>query len=305
MRTAAHDIRASLVLAATVGALAATPARAAYAPQLSVTIDPSAQSTSSALTATISQAAGGDPTRAIAIEVPNGFGLTLGGTACDPGQEAAFACPSASSLGLAQAATSQGAYSGGIYYGGPGKVIVLLNNGGLVPQPIALEGRVDTALSFDNVPSVGLTGLTLRFAGAPRALLTTPAQCGQYAFVGHFTSAGGATADSRATVGVDGCTEVPPQISEIAVSPRVTRAGVPATVQFKLSEAATVAVRMRRVGRGTATLVGTLDGRTGRNALAVATRGVRPGAYALELQATDPSGLQRTRSTRLRVVRRR
>ena len=36
-----------------------------------------------------------------------------------------------------------------------------------------------------------------------------------------------------------------------------------------------------------------------------ATRGVRPGAYALELQATDPSGLQRTRSTRLRVVRRR
>ena len=52
-------------------------------------------------------------------------------------------------------------------------------------------------------------------------------------------------------------------------------------------------------------MVGTLDGRTGRNALAVATRGVRPGAYALELQATDPSGLQRTRSTRLRVIRQR
>ena len=76
-----------------------------------------------------------------------------------------------------------------------------------------------------------------------------------------------------------------------------------ATVQFKLSDAATVAVRMRRIGHGAAKLVGTLDGRTGRNALAVATRGVRPGAYALELQATDPSGLQRTRSTRLRVIR--
>jgi hypothetical protein len=30
---------------------------------------------------------------------------------------------------------------------------------------------------------------------------------------------------------------------------------------------------------------------------------VRPGAYALALQATDPSGLRRTRSTRLRVIR--
>ena len=96
---------------------------------------------------------------------------------------------------------------------------------------------------------------------------------------------------------------MPPQISEIVLSSRVTRAGVPATVQFKLSEAAAVAVRMRRIGHGAAKLVGTLDGRTGRNALAVATRGVRPGAYALELQATDPSGLQRTRSTRLRVIR--
>ena len=134
MRTAAHDIRASLVLAATVGALVAAPARAAYAPQLAATIDPSAHRTPSAVTATISQAAGDDPTRGIVIQVPSGFGLTLAGTACDPGQAAAVACPAASNVGLAQAATSQGVYSGGIFYGGPAKVIVLLSNGGLFPQ---------------------------------------------------------------------------------------------------------------------------------------------------------------------------
>jgi hypothetical protein len=183
-------------------------------------------------------------------------------------------------------------------------VIVLLSNGGLFPQPLTLEGRVDTALSFDNLPGVGLTGLSLRFAGAPRALLTTPAQCGDYAFVGHFTSAGGATADSRSTVNVDRCTQAPPQISDIAVRPRVARAGAQASVRFKLNEHATVEVRMRRIGHGAARLVGRLDGRAGSNALAVATGGVPPGAYVLELQATDPSGLQRTKSTRLRVVRR-
>jgi hypothetical protein len=48
MRTAAHDIRAPLVLAALVAALAASPARAHYAPRLDSTIDPSAQSTSTA-----------------------------------------------------------------------------------------------------------------------------------------------------------------------------------------------------------------------------------------------------------------
>lgn len=61
---------------------------------------------------------------------------------------------------------------------------------------------------------------------------------------------------------------------------------------------------MRRIGHGAAKIVGRLDGRAGSNALAVAIGGVRPGAYALELQATDPSGLRRTKSTRLRVVRR-
>ena len=52
--------------------------------------------------------------------------------------------------------------------------------------------------------------------------------------------------------------------------------------------------------------MGTLDGRRRRNALAPWPRAAcAAGAYALELQATDPSGLQRTRSTRLRVIRQR
>ena len=61
---------------------------------------------------------------------------------------------------------------------------------------------------------------------------------------------------------VDGCTQVPP-----------------------------VELRTRRIGHGATKLVGRLDGRAGSNALAVATGGFRPGAYVLELQATDPSEL--------------
>jgi hypothetical protein len=121
--------------------------------------------------------------------------------------------------------------------------------------------------------------------------------------VGHFTSVGGATADSRATVNVDGCTQVPPQISSIAVAPRVAHAGTRATLSFALSEDAAVEVRLRKIGHRSARVVGRLAAKAGRNALGVATRGVRPGAYLLELQATDPGGLQRTKSTRLRIVR--
>jgi hypothetical protein len=306
MRTAAHDIRASLVLAATVGALLAGPAHAAYAPQLHVVIDPSAHSTPSALTATITQAATDDSTRSAVLQAPPGFALAAGGSACSPAQEAAQSCPEASRLGYADAAAAAGAYTGGIFFGGGSKVVVLLTNGGLLAQPLVIEGAVDaSSLAFPTLPDVQLTALRLRFGGAPRALVTTPAACGDYAFTSRFVSAAGATATSQSTMTVDGCTQVPPQISAVTVSPRVARAGATATVAFTLSEDAAVEVGMRRIGHGRLRQVGALDGKAGRNTLAVATRGVRPAAYALELQATDPDGLQRTKTTRLRVVGRR
>jgi hypothetical protein len=305
MRTAAQGIRVSVVLAVVAGAVAAAPAHAAFAPRLDVSIDPSARSTPTALTVTVGQAAGEEPSRGFSLAIPQAFGVSLGGTACDPGQEAAFACPEASRMGLAEASASAGAYSGGIYYGGQGgKLVVLLSNGGLFPQPLTLEGHADQGtLAFDQLPDAGVDTLTLRFGGAPRPLLTTPDQCGPYAFTGRFTSQSGAQATSQSAVNVDGCTQVPPQISDIAVKPRIARAGRAATLTFTLSEDAAVEVRMRRVGHGGSRLAGTLDGHAGKNALAVATRRVRPGTYELALQATDPSGLQRTKKTRLRVIR--
>jgi hypothetical protein len=303
MRTAAHDIRAAAVLAVVAGAIAAAPAHAAYAPHLDVTIDPSAHATPSALTVTVTQAEGEEASRAFALEIPSGFAVSVGGSTCSPSQEAAFACPEDSRLGLAQAS---GGYSGGIFFGGGAKVIVLLSNGGLFPQPLTLEGTATPgALRFDDLPNAPVTGLSLRFGGAPRQLLTTPDGCGAYVFVGRFTSQSGATVQSTAPVNVDGCTENPPQISDIGVKPRIARAGRQATVTFTLSEDAAVEVRMRKIGHGRPKVVATLEGRSGVNTLAVATRGVRPGAYLLELQATDASGLQRTKSTRLRVIRRR
>jgi hypothetical protein len=306
MRTAAHDIHAPLVLAALVAALAAAPARADYAPRLDVTVDPPARSTPTALTVTVTQAPGAEPSRSFEVAIPQGFGVSLGGTACSPDQEAAFACPEASRMGLAEASTPAGAYTGSIFYGGQGgKLVVLLSNGGLFPQPLTLEGHADQgALAFDQLPDAGLGTLTLRFGGAPRALLTTPAQCGPYTFTGRFTSRSGAQATSASAVNVDGCTEAPPQISHVRVRPRIARVGRSAVVSFELSEDAAIKLRMRRVGHGGRRVVGALDGHAGHNRLAVATRHVRPGTYELALEATDPAGLQRTKTTRLRVMRR-
>src|SRR4051794_1544694 len=119
MRTAAHDIRASLVLVVLVGATAAAPAHAAYAPHLDVAIDPSTQRTPSALTVTVTQAEGEDASRTFSLQIPSGFAVNVGGSTCSPSQEAAFSCPEDSRLGLAQASSaSVGGYSGGIFYGG-------------------------------------------------------------------------------------------------------------------------------------------------------------------------------------------
>jgi hypothetical protein len=290
-------------------------AQAVYAPRLDVTIDPSAVSTPTALTATVTQAPGEDASRAIAAQIPAGFGLAgFPAAACDPGQEAARSCPEASRIGNAEVASSAGQYSGGVYFGGlssgRAKLVVLLSNGGLFPAPITIEGFVEARpdgllATFDNLPNVPVTSLTLRFDGAPRALLSTPAACGHYPFVGRFTSQAGAQTESRSSVTVDGCADVPPQISEIAVAPRIARAGRPATLSFKLSEDAAIEVRMRRIGHRTARTIGQIDGKAGPNALAIATRRLRPSAYLLEVEATDPTGLTRTKATRLRVIRRR
>src|SRR4051812_26729887 len=184
MRTTAQGICATSLLAVTAALLLAGPARAAYAPQLAVTIDPSAASTQAALTVTVT---GSEPTRAVALMVPDGFGLALSGTACDPGQEAARACPEASRVGVASAATPAGGLDGSIYFGGGSKLILLLSDGAPVfPRLATFEGTASAGRIA--VDGLSASSLTLRFAGAPRALLTTPAACGVKTFTAHLVS---------------------------------------------------------------------------------------------------------------------
>ena len=103
---------------------------------------------------------------------------------------------------------------------------------------------------------------------------------------------------------MDGCTQIPPQISAIALSPRIARAGRRAKLSFTLTEDAAVEVRLRRAGREREQMVGQLDGHEGGNETLVETRRLKPGTYVLTVQATDPTGLSRTKTTRLRVVAR-
>src|SRR3954463_10113427 len=218
MRTAAQSSRVAMPMAVLAAGVLAVPAQASYAPRLDVTIDPSAASTPTALTATVTQGAGDDPTRTVAVTVPAGFPLSLSGPACSGGQEAAFACPEASRIGIASVATPAGGLDGNVYFGGASgsrsKLVLLLSDGApLFPRAATFEGYVDGSQLV--VDGLSATALTLHFAGAPRALVQTPATCGEAAFLGHFVSEAGAQADSRSTVNVDGCVALPPQISDI------------------------------------------------------------------------------------------
>jgi hypothetical protein len=299
MRTAGQGICAASLIALTAMALAAAPA-SAYAPTLEVSIDPSAASTPTALTITVS---GSDATRTVAVAIPSGFGLGLSGTSCDPGQESARACPEASRVGVVSAATSAGDLSGNIYYGGGSKLVLLLSDGAPVfPKLATFEGSAAPGQVV--VDGLDASAVTLRFAGAPRALLQTPAACGLQTFTAHLTSLAGEQADARSVVNVDGCTQLPPQIAKIAVAPRIARAGHAATLRFSLTEDAAVELRLRRAGSKREHTIGTLDGHAGENVATVATRGLRRGTYLITVMATDATGLSRTKSTRLRVHRR-
>jgi hypothetical protein len=289
----------TLVAAAAVVALSAAPA-AAYAPTLDVSVDPSAAATPTALSFTVSES---EPTRSVALTVPSAFAMLLTGASCSPDQEAARACPEVSRIGIASAATPMGGLSGNVYFGGGSKLVLLLSDGApLFPKLATYEGTAQGGrVTLDGL---GATALTVRFAGAPRALLENPAKCGLQTFTAHLVSVNGAQADARSVVNVDGCTQIPPQISDIAVAPRITRAGRAAKLSFRLTEDADVVVGLRRAGRKRERRIGELAGRAGSNATTVATRGLARGTYLVSVQATDPTGLSRTKSTRLRVVSR-
>jgi hypothetical protein len=312
--------RPSHLAAAAVAALAlAVPAQAvaAYAPQLSVKIEPTTPSTPPAVTSTITQANGETASKTVKVSFPAGFSLPTESSVvpCNAQQEQQRACPDSSKIGDAHATASVVALpvqlDGHVYYGEPVgskiKLIVFLDND-MLNQHITVEGLVtirdidggfDTV--FDNLPNTLTTSFTLALDGGSHSLIVNPTKCGDYTFAGSFTSQNGEQATSSSKVTITGCQ--PPKLfmSPLDFSPSRARSTRGTTLSFSLSEPAAATITVKRAGRLVATKH--LAGVMGNNSVKRFGRRLRPGRYAVKLVATTADGRTTAHSATL-VIRR-
>jgi hypothetical protein len=294
-------------------------ASAAYAPKLSVSLDPATPSTAAAITTTVTQAAGESASKTVMLSFPSGFTVPLKQpdlTVCSPDQEQARACPDGSRMGDASATASvlglPVALTGNVHFGGlvgdRFKLIVFLDNASL-NQHVTVEGLVGVRPSdagfdavFDNLPDQLTTTFTLHLLGQTKALALTPATCGDQVFTGRFTSHAGEQATSQANVTIAGC--VPPKLVvsplDLEPSPASTRRGT--TLMFNLTEAATVTLTAKHGGRQA--LRRTMTGRKGTNRVRGFGRWLKPGRYVVRVSALTGDGRSAARTKTL-VLRRR
>jgi hypothetical protein len=292
-------LTATLLVAALIPAAAA---HAAYAPTLKVTITPTTQSASPAVTSEIFQASGESANKTVVVGFPVGFGSPFGYAvpSCSAEQEAARACPSESQIGTAEAKISDlipvnGTVNFGGTINGKVKMIVFLGEG-LTAQP-PIEGFVTLRkdggfdVVFDGVPNTPTTYFALKLDGKPKSLVVNPVTCGKRIFVGRFTSHNGETATSEAPVEITGCVNKPPQVTNLVFTPERIRQGRQLLAEYVLSEKATVAARVhRKTKSGAVVKTLMLQGARSDNSFKLG-KGLKPGTYVLELVATDPEGL--------------
>lgn len=302
--------------AAALALLAPATAHAAYAPKLSVQIDPTTPRAAPAVTSTITQASGETASKTVQVAFPKGFSPPTTAVqlqACSSDQEANRACPAESKMGDAEADASPGGhFTGTVDYGGfvngKTKLIVFLSNGiSLFDQTI--EGFVEITpngfvTTFDNLPNVLTTSFVLKLDGAPRSLLTNPAACGQYTFTADFTSQQGEKAGASSPVQITDCPLPPLRIDSVRLARSKIRRGRSTTLRIALSEPASVVVTVRRPS-GARLKTYVLDGQAGANRLRGIGRGLRAGRYRVDVRAITTDGRRaRTRHVTLRIVRR-
>lgn len=195
-----------------------------FAPRLTATVSGGRAATRRggrpALTTTIAQAPGEATIRSAAVTLPDSFAANLGalGNVCKEADVSA--CPPASRVGRAEAASPLLAEP----LRGP--VVLLEAPGQALPKLVVLLGgaidlRLDAAVSFDttrrivatfpSIPDVPVSRFALTFDGGP-AGLTQAGQdlCGEpLPVTGVFTSHGDVRATDTANAAVEGCGSVP------------------------------------------------------------------------------------------------
>ena len=306
------------VIAVLATLAAAAPASAAYAPQVSVQLDPPAPATAAAMTLTVTQAGDESATRTSRVGFPRDFLFNPGfaATGCASADEQRGTCPDSSRIGSARADTAFGPFQGPIFYSDDFRLLVVLRGvGGTVEQKLVgifivrPDGGYDGV--FDNLPDVLSTRTELRIEGGARGISLTPRACGAYTLPGRFTSHKGEQASSDARVEISGC---PARVSGVRASPRALGPGSGVlALRWRLSQpAARTAVvidRWSRVKRRWRR-VGSLDGSGMRGAnelrfdASLGGRRLSPGSYRFVLRAADAAGkLSPSRQASFRIGR--
>jgi hypothetical protein len=221
-------------LAAALCLIAAAPARADFFPVLGVDLAPPTASTAPGLTATITQPAKDSAIERFTLNLAAGF-ESIGAPGAQPCSTAALqaaACPPASRIGTVDGLIGDTlGFSGAIHKVSADRFAVVVSTlGGSIGQvvPGSLTKRSDASLDLklDQLPSLPLTSLTLRFDSGARSLIRTPSKCGSYDVDGKFTSRSGELALDRTVVAVTGCSGVPAvRVANLRLSHRSFRAG--------------------------------------------------------------------------------
>ena len=295
---------------ATAGAalLLAGPAQAAYAPKVSLTLDPTTPAAVPQITSVITQASGETASKTVIVTFPKGFQPNFGGTAakCPPDQENADTphCPPESQLGTAEATAEVVGLPqqlvGNVYFGGPitasrFRLIVILHNDLLGYQKII--GTAELIASggarnvFDNLPNVLTTTFKLVLSGGSKGLLKNPIDCGDYDVTAAFTSQNGEQASGSQKVTIAGCKPIPLALSDVTLS----KSRVTFDVNAPGRVAVTVKRNRKRVAAGSFTLAKAGTAR-------VKVPKLRKGKYVVAIKVTTNDG--RTLSRRFtRTVR--
>jgi hypothetical protein len=280
--------------------VAAAPASAAFAPDLTLGVDPPTASSELALSATLAQPASDTPVKRFTLSLPAGFKSTgaPGAQACAPAALQAGGCPAASRIGTVSARAANGTnFSGTIHKLSAERFgIVIKGLGGSLGQVAAgsltkrSNGSLD--LRLDQLPALPLTIMNFSFDGGGRSLVRAPGKCGQYYVDGKFTSRADDLALERTRVAVTGCRGVPAvQVANIRLSRRAFKAGRRTVIAWWAARAVDhTNVRIERRVRGRWRVLGVLvaSANAGDNVVRwdgrLRDRALRPGSYGVRIQ---------------------
>src|SRR3954447_4984519 len=294
-----------LLLATAGAALAlAAPAQAAYAPKVSLTIDPATANALPAVTSVITQQQGETASKTVAVTFPKAFQPNFGGLdidACSRAQEDAKACPPRSQIGTAEATASvvgiPAQLTGTVNFGGPVTVrsfrlIVFLHNDLIGDQKVIGTAELlpggGARTIFDNLPDTLTTSFKLALAGGSKSLLKNPSTCGDQDVTASFTSQQGEQATGTQKVTITGCKPIPLRIADVALTK--TR------VTFDVNQPGRATVTIKRAKK-----------RVASGAFALKTAGtakvkvpkLKPGKYVVAIRfATDDGRASSARFTR-------